>query len=658
MKNDKAKWMWYYGEYEIFHSNKLHSRREECGMEFPPFFPLYGTYPRVMFHIETELPCDDVINVKLNGIGRVRVDNKYYPWNSPISLSAGKRLVEIAVVNTTGLPAAFVDGKYLKSGEDWSVTLCNGDVNLTDVGCEPAYYSAADDVEKFPFKYYKSQATCQAEDGGFLYDFGKESFGNIVIEGLTSDAVIYYGESKEEALSKDSGALIYERLTPKKKIKLRPRAFRYVFLAAPVAPKALYAFNEYLPFKSVGAFSCDEEIVEKVYDVAAHTLRLCSREFYLDGIKRDRWVWSGDAYQSFKINRYFCRDDAIIKRTILALLGKPPYFMHVNTINDYSLYLIISVLEYYEDSGDEKFVKAVYPNLKALFLFIRDRLDENGLVVKRPGDWIFIDWANFDREGPHSFEQILLYKAVVTMRTLAAVVGDDVGYLPDAEALKDKIYKLYYKKELGGFIDGFVSGQNKISRQQNIMAVLLGFTTEEENELILNKVLLNDAVDAITTPYFKFYELEALCKLGKVEMAQKEISDYWGGILADGATSIYEVYDPDVKGAEKYAKYGNAFGVSLCHAWGSGPIAFLGAYVAGVTCTSAGGKTYTVKPNPGRYERFSSAVPMGGGKVCVEYSNGGVSVYSTVSGGTLIFGGRSYPIKKGKRLTVGPKEGN
>lgn len=655
MRTDRAKWMWYYGEYEIFHSNKLHSRREEFEMEFPPFFPMFGTYPRVMFHIETELPGDDVINVKLNGIGRVRVDNKYYPWNRPISVAAGKRLIEIAVVNTTGLPAAFVDGTYLKSGEDWSVTLCNGDINLVDVGCEPAYYSASDDVEKFPFKYYKSQATRQEESGGFLYDFGRESFGNIVIEGLTSDAVIYYGESKEEALSRER-ATLRERVSPKKKIKLRPRAFRYVFLDAADAPSALYALNEYLPFKSVGDFSCNEEIVKKVYDAAAHTFRLCSREFYLDGIKRDRWVWSGDAYQSFKINRYFCRDNAIIRRTILSLLGKPPYFMHVNTINDYSLYLIISVLEYYEDSGDEKFVKAIYPNLKALFLFVRDRLDENGLVVKRPGDWIFIDWADFDREGPHSFEQILLYKAVVTMRTIAAVVGDDVGYLPDAEELKEKIYKLYYKKELGGFVDGFVSGKNKISRQQNIMAVLLGFTTEEENRLILDKVLLNDEVDAITTPYFKFYELEALCKLGKVEIAQKEISDYWGGMLADGATSIYEVYDPTVKGVEKYAKYGQSFGVSLCHAWGSGPIAFLGAYVAGVTCTSAAGKTYTVKPNPGRYAKFSATVPMAKGKVRVDYDNGVVTVCANVSGGTLIFGGKTYPIKKGKTLTVGAEE--
>ena len=48
--------------------------------------------------------------------------------------------------------------------------------------------------------------------------------------------------------------------------------------------------------------------------------------------------------------------------------------------------------------------------------------------------------------------------------------------------------------------------------------MLFGYADEAETESILHKVLLNEEVAAITTPYFKFYELEALAKLGRFDV--------------------------------------------------------------------------------------------------------------------------------------------
>ena len=80
-----------------------------------------------------------------------------------------------------------------------------------------------------------------------------------------------------------------------------------------------------MPLTDIGSFRCDDERVEKIFDLCVYTLHLNSRECYTDGIKRDRWVWAGDAYQSFMINPYLYFDTKIIKRTILHLLGTPPY---------------------------------------------------------------------------------------------------------------------------------------------------------------------------------------------------------------------------------------------------------------------------------------------------------------------------------------------
>ena len=114
---------------------------------------------------------------------------------------------------------------------------------------------------------------------------------------------------------------------------------------------------EYLPLEYKGSFHCSEEIINKVWDVAAYTFHLNSREFFLDGIKRDRWVWSADAYQSLFVNRYLFFDKEIEKRTLIALGGKQPFKVHINTIMDYSFFWIISLYEYYKTYGDKDFLE-------------------------------------------------------------------------------------------------------------------------------------------------------------------------------------------------------------------------------------------------------------------------------------------------------------
>ena len=91
-------------------------------------------------------------------------------------------------------------------------------------------------------------------------------------------------------------------------------------------------------------------------------------------------------------------------------------------------------------------------------------------------------------------------------------------------------------------------------------------------------MLLNDNIQKITTPYMRFYELEALCAMGEQNYVLKEMKDYWGGMLKLGATSFGKNTIPTKKGAEHYAMYGREFGKSLCHAWGASPIYLLGKY--------------------------------------------------------------------------------
>jgi hypothetical protein len=114
-----------------------------------------------------------------------------------------------------------------------------------------------------------------------------------------------------------------------------------------------------------------------------------------------------------------------------------------------------------------------------------------------------------------------------------------------------------------------------------MFAIFFNYLDDAKKQGIKNHVLLNDKIQKITTPYMRFYELEALCALGEQKFVLDEMKSYWGGMLKLGATSFWEEYNPTKSGAEHYAMYGRPFGKSLCHAWGASPIYLLGKYYLG-----------------------------------------------------------------------------
>lgn len=646
----KAKWIWYDSDFELYHHLLLSCRRQEKGCDYPCMWHLSSPEKSVNFHKVFSAPHDTVICVKTYAKGMVRLQGKLYPVNCDIPVCAGEHELLIELYDLAAFPALFIDSEFLVSDETW--TADPHDQHPLPVGCVPSFFSADDDPRVFPFSYDEIfPVKVESVNGGTLYDFGRETFARVTLSRIPGKTILCYGESREEALDFDN-AIIRETLNVSDE-PIRPtRAFRYLFIGNESPDEiGIKAEYEYLPLKDVASFRCDDPDVEKIWDICSYTFHLNSRECFLDGIKRDRWVWSGDAYQSFMINRYLYNDPEITERTIVSLFGKPPYRMHINSINDYSAYLIISVWEHYFATGRIDFLKRVFPNLKALYDFIASRLSPEGYSVKKDGDWVFIDWGVLDKDGPHCVEQILLWKVYCVMSDISRALNVTDDYTQKALNLKKNIIRDYWDAEKGAFIDSFTSGKRFVSRQTNVFAVLFDFADEKQTESIIGNVFDNAEPPQITTPYFKLYELLALCKCGMVTEAQEYISSYWGGMLDLGATSVWEAFDPTQHGAEHYAMYGSDYGKSLCHAWGSGPILLLMKYIAGVSVTSLGAAEYEIVPQPGRYKSFHAVCPVGQGTVKVNFENSLFTVESDVCGGTFIHKGKKSEILPGKTYT-------
>jgi alpha-L-rhamnosidase len=673
----RATWIWYAGDYEIWLANKMQNRRTERGTFYPVFWKMDAHYVLVDFHKVFNLSEPEEVKISAEGTFNVKLDGKAFEGSpDKILLPAGKHKINIKVYNQQFVPAIFVQGKTIVSDSSWLVT--QEDKEWIDESGKASDQSGTTWVKAGSWKFNTAEnlpsafnlpvrpvsaASVVKNDRSLLVDFGKETFGFVVLHGLTGNGnvSIYYGESKEEALSTTHGETL-DRLKVETVLSGRPvatvmpsKAFRYINIQMDegVHLDSVSMRYEWADLPERGNFKCSDETINRIYDVAKYTFELNTREFFIDGIKRDRWIWSGDAYQSYLMNYYLYFDAPTVTRTLFALRGKDPVTSHINTIMDYTFYWFLGIYDYYLYTGDKQFVQQCYPRMQSLMDYVLGRRNKNGLLEGLAGDWIFIDWAKgLSKKGEVSFEQLLFCRSLETMALCAEILNDTKNvstYKKLASDLKLKLFSYYWNPAKQALVHSRIDGKptENVTRYANMFAIFFNYLTEAQKQGVKKNVLLNDNVPKITTPYMRFYELEALCAMKEQDYVLKEMKEYWGGMLKLGATSFWELYDPTETGAAHYAMYGRPFGKSLCHAWGASPLYLLGKYYLGVQPTGPGYSTYTVEPVLGGLDWMEGTVPTPSGDIRLRCSKQEIRIAATTGTGSLRFSSKTKPVCAG-----------
>ena len=664
-ERNKATWIWYPGDFEIWLGNIFNNRRTERGAMFPPFWKQDSHYVTVEFSRKVELEQEEMITIACEGQFNLMLDGKLqFGQPRTFTIPQGKHKLNLKVWNQSTPPALFIEGKTIHTDATWLATYEdkiwideNGVAHGSGIYVPAASWNF-NSMETPPSSYHlitKEQRPVREKDG--LYDFGKETFGYLKVKGLKGRIHIYYGESAEEALDKEHCETL-DILSEGG--KLDSKAFRYVYIEKEPDSsfEEVLMDYEYAPFDTErsGSFRCSDEELNHIWDVAAYTMDLTTREFFMDGIKRDRWTWSGDAIQSYLMNYYLRFDTECVKRTIRQLRGKDPVTAHVNTIMDYTFYWFKSIYDYYLYTADIAFVREMWPRMVTLMDYVEGRLNEDGMAEGQADDWIFVDWVDFPmhKRGTLCFEQILLMKAMETMAVCSKLLNIKTDYRVKSESLRNKIKQTFWSYEQKAYYHAIEDGKinKQITKFANMFAILYGLAYEEERHEIMQSVMLNPVIDPITTPYMRFYELETLCIDGLQEQVLHEMKAYWGGMLREGATSFWEKYNPEEKGAQHLAMYGRPYGKSLCHAWGASPIYLIGKYFLGVRPTKPGYEEYEVHPTLGGLKWMEGDVPTPFGKIHVKMNTHEISVQSDGGHGTLIIGDQQISIPANKEIKI------
>ncbi|MFO1513133.1 MAG: alpha-L-rhamnosidase C-terminal domain-containing protein [Verrucomicrobiota bacterium] len=480
---------------------------------------------------------------------------------------------------------------------------------------------------------------------GILLDFGVEV--NATIELFTTMAAnqtpapvrVRFGESAAEAMAELGGkqnaqndhALRDEvvNLPWLGRKTVGPSGFRFVRLDAvdPKLPVVLSQVRAVLTMRDlpyVGSFRCNDERLNRIWQVGAYTVQLNMQEYLWDGIKRDRLVWLGDMHPEVStINAVFGYNE-VVPRSLDLIRQVTPPTEWMNGISSYSMWWVLIQEDWWMHHGNRQYLEAQQDYLAKLLRHLATFVNADG--SEKLDGMRFLDWPTSEsKSAVHEGLQAML---LLTMES-GARLSDTLGDKDTAKLCRETVVKLrQHQPESSG---------------RKSPAALLALAGVRSPKEVADQVLKANGPSDLST-FYGFYVLQALAKSGDVNTALDFISTYWGTMLDFGATTFWEDFDlawtnnaaridglvpPDKK--DIHGDYGAycylGFRHSLCHGWASGPTAWLSQHVLGVTPLEPGFKRVRIVPQLGRLQWVEGSYPTPLGPIKVRHerlADGGI----------------------------------
>jgi hypothetical protein len=479
-----------------------------------------------------------------------------------------------------------------------------------------------------------ARQTSEAEAPSLLLDFGREVAGRLFVESASpteSVLSVAYGESEIEALAtgltpgQQGGNYLGTNIleVPANGVARGPKSgFRYVrirFLgtAPNMAFKSIRVEGIYYPVTYSGSFESSDPLLNRIWEVGAYTAHLCMQDGIWDAVKRDRGRWAGDLDVEDRVVSTVFGDRALVEQTFRALA--PEGTGTVNGIPSYAALWITSLANFYQHSGDKAFLASEREDLLRILAAMDASLDAQGLFTNAKHQWLFVDWApGLYAYTPEArlgtqFQYIRGYRAAAMLLQALGDAENAQRYSAQADRATAAAHTL---RDANGVTYG-------ATWQLNALATLADDSKPRPTiwSNVLSQVKQDSPGDQVISPYFNGYVLDAMAETGHSREALDWIRTYWGGMLAEGATSFWESYDlrwPKTNPHLSLQADGTSgYFVSMAHGWSSAPTAWLTENVLGILPASPGYDRVNIRPNLLGLKFANGSVPTPHGTISI-----------------------------------------
>lgn len=486
-----------------------------------------------------------------------------------------------------------------------------------------------------------------------VYDFGQVIYGNpiLTLEGQAGDVIdVVCGEQCIDGSVKvcQNGQRNAATLTLSGHrdvwISAFPQGFRYLMVLARSAASDLNIENvqariSSCPARLTSAFACSDETLNEIWKLGNTTLGTTVQGIFLSSPMNAPYQYLGGAMiQSWAA--YFSRGDYRLGSTALSsfaysqlesgeLRANVPSGIF-RVIPDSSLQWVIWLTRHIMYSGDSVLLGRLFPNVRRLL----DYYDALAIQPDGPigdisafgSEKCFLDYdQNIDRNGIVTGLNALYCKALTSASWLAAQLDEQELseiWQKRADAVAEQIRSLTWNEAEKIFVDSYHDGAPSeiCSYQTNILALYGGLVKPEDYGAVWGRLTQAEPpyepymVPEFNNPFFKYYVLEVAYALGQGDWALDMMRYYWGNMVAAGAKTCPEMFEPEW--AAQFADRP----VEQCQGAGTSPNGFLMTELVGVTPLEPGMSRIIFKPllNAG-VTWVKAQIPTTYGRISVEW---------------------------------------
>ncbi len=294
----------------------------------------------------------------------------------------------------------------------------------------------------------------------------------------------------------------------------RRYAFRYVMITVLDTSQKFRVTFEQVQRQCVSAvkrgtvqtIQTDDVLLRQIDEAALRTLENCMQTVFEDGPKRDRRLWLGDLrLQALTNYQTFCDYD-LVRRCLYLFAGMPDQrgmipacvfespkpLMDDTFLLDYSLFFIVVLVEYYQNTGDYETLEELSTiALHQLELAI-DFVDEDGIIcaegVKGKGGeyHCFIDW-NEQLDKQCAMQAVMIYSFEYGQE-LCRLTGDIEGearFRAEKSKLSDAAKHTFWDEDQKVFVSG---KERQVSIASQVWMILAGVIKETDAAQLLERV--------------------------------------------------------------------------------------------------------------------------------------------------------------------------
>ncbi|HEY9167850.1 MAG TPA: alpha-L-rhamnosidase C-terminal domain-containing protein [Candidatus Kryptonia bacterium] len=407
------------------------------------------------------------------------------------------------------------------------------------------------------------------------------------------------------------------------------RTYRYIKLDIqtadnPVTINDFYGVYTGYPFERVAEFESNDSSLQKIWEVAWHTARLCAGETYFDCPYYEELQYEGDTRIQALISLYNTRDDRLMRKAIHDFydsrtpdgLTQGRFPSHrLQEIPPYSLFWISMLHDYLMLRDDTAFVKQYLSGIVPIIDWYEKHIDMKYEMLGPMNWWNFVDWnLSFIGGIPDGAEDghssVITEQFIYTLHQAADLLkyfGEDASRY---ERLAGVLTKGVYEHCFDVHRMEMANTPEKVhfSQHASIFGVLAGVIPENQQQDVMRRVLTDTTLSQVTY-YFRFYLTKAMVKAGLGDEYYDHLTP-WRDMLKIGLTTFSETPEPTR---------------SDCHAWSASPAYDFLSTICGIQPAEPRFGKVAIVPHLGSLQNVSASMPHPKGEIKVHLERTGKS---------------------------------